>query len=87
MDDESIVQVHSTGIRSIKDKRISQWVTPGKKVITFAAVNKRQVSVAMVGGEIINFEISENGVLEEAEKKEIGAEISCLALGEVPDGM
>eukprot|EP00736_Rhodelphis_marinus_P009852 Rmarinus@m.3227 len=81
----ALVQVHPNGIRHIQaDQRISEWKTPGKMTITKCAVNNRQVVVALSEGELIYFELDSNGNLSEVEKKELGGEVACLALGPIP---
>ncbi len=63
-----------------------QWKTPAKKVITKAAINSAQVAIALNGGELFYFELDKSGVLNEVTRKDIGSEISSLALGPVPEG-
>ena len=50
--------MYPQGIRHIKaDKRVNEWKTHGKKHITKCAVNERQVVIALVGGELVYFEM------------------------------
>ena len=85
--DNATIQVHSTGIRHIRpDQRISEWKTPGKRIIQLAAVNSRQVAVALSGGELIYFELDSAGQLIEMGSIDLGKEISSLDLGVVPPG-
>lgn len=82
-----LVQVHPTGLRHIRqDKRISEWQTPGKKAIVKAALNDRQVVLALSGGELVYFELDMAGQLAEVEKKDLGQDVACVDLGPVPAG-
>jgi splicing factor 3B subunit 3 len=85
--DNTMLQVHSYGCRHIRsDKRINEWKTAGKKVIQKAAVNERQVIIALAGGGLIYFELDDAGQLVELTNQDLGVEIACLDLGEVPAG-
>jgi len=84
---DDLVQVHPTGLRHIRqDKRISEWQTPGKKAIVKAAINSRQVVLALSGGELVYFELDLSGQLSEVEKKDLGQDVACVDLGPVPAG-
>jgi splicing factor 3B subunit 3 len=85
--DDALVQVHPSGIRHIRaDKRINEWKPPGKKTIVKAALNERQVIIALTGGEIIYFELDAPGNLIEVEKKDLAMEASCVDVGPIPEG-
>jgi splicing factor 3B subunit 3 len=91
--DNALLQVHATGIRHIRrdpnggaEKRISEWKTPGKKQIEKASANSRQVAISLAGGEITYFEIDQAGQLVEMKTIDLGKEVSCLDIGEVPIG-
>jgi splicing factor 3B subunit 3 len=89
--DNALLQVHSTGIRHIRrgeggEKRISEWKTPGKKQIEKASTNSRQVAISLAGGEVTYFEIDAAGMLVEMKTLDMGQEVSCLDVGEVPPG-
>lgn len=86
--DDALVQVYPDGIRHIRaDKRVNEWKTPGKKSILKCAVNQRQVVIALSGKELVYFEMDPTGELNEyTERKEMPAEIMCMALGTVPQG-
>eukprot|EP00037_Helgoeca_nana_P016235 m.152812 g.152812 ORF g.152812 m.152812 type:complete len:1222 (+) comp23416_c0_seq1:49-3714(+) len=96
--DDALVQIHPNGIRYIKggtaDKRINEWKPPGKREspIVRCCVNERQVAIALVGGEIIYFELDRLGLLKEFsfegdEKAEMPAEVTCMGVGAVPPGL
>jgi splicing factor 3B subunit 3 len=79
--------VHSSGIRHIRpDHRVTEWKTPGKRSIALAAVNSRQVVVALAGGEIIYFELDVAGQLVEIGSIDLGQDVSALDIGMVPVG-
>lgn len=86
--DDALVQVYPDGIRHIRaDKRVNEWKAPGKKSITKCAVNQRQVVIALSGRELVYFEMDTTGELNEyTERKEMPAEVMCMALGNVPVG-
>ena len=53
-----MVQVYPDGIRHIRaDKRVNEWKAPGKKTVIKCAVNRRQVVIALSGGELVYFEM------------------------------
>lgn len=86
--DEALVQIYPDGIRHIRaDKRVNEWKTPGKKIIMKCAVNQRQVVIALTGGELVYFEMDPTGQLNEyTERKEMSADVVCMALASVPSG-
>ena len=56
--DDALVQVYPEGIRHIRaDKRVNEWKAPGKKTVIKCAVNRRQVVIALSGGELVYFEM------------------------------
>ena len=84
--DDSLLQVHSGGMRLFKAKRTTQWQSPGKRAVVKAACNARQVVLALSGGELVYFELDEAGNLNERGRKGLGAEMTSLALGAIPEG-
>lgn len=86
--EDALVQIYPEGIRHIRsDKRVNEWKTPGKKTIVKCAVNQRQVVIALTGGELVYFEMDPTGQLNEyTERKEMSADVICMALGRVPPG-
>ncbi|KAI6202789.1 hypothetical protein M3Y94_00480800 [Aphelenchoides besseyi] len=86
--EDSLIQVYSTGIRHIKpDKRVNEWKAPSRRFITKCAVNRRQVVIALSGGEIVYFELDVSNQLREyADRREMTSEILCMGLSEVPEG-
>lgn len=56
--DDSLVQIYAEGIRHIRaDKRVNEWKAPPRRQIVKCAVNRRQVAVALTGGELVYFEL------------------------------
>ncbi|KAI6230100.1 hypothetical protein M3Y99_01100900 [Aphelenchoides fujianensis] len=86
--DDSLIQVYPNGIRHIKpDKRVNEWKVPARRVITKCAVNRRQVVIALSGGEIVYFELDVSNQLREySERREMTSDVLCMGLSEVPEG-
>ncbi|KUI59851.1 Pre-mRNA-splicing factor rse1 [Cytospora mali] len=85
--DDGLIQVHPKGIRHIRHGRVNEWSAPQHRSIVAAATNSRQVAIALSSGEIVYFEMDEDGSLAEYdEKKEMFGTVTCLSLGEVPEG-
>ncbi|KAK9824249.1 hypothetical protein WJX72_008915 [[Myrmecia] bisecta] len=86
--DDSMLQVHPGGLRHIRaDRRVNEWRVPGRRTITKAATNERQVAIALTGGEIFYFELNAQSILLEVEKKEMAGEVACLDIAPVPQGL
>lgn len=87
--EDALIQVHPRGIRHIRaDRRINEWPAPQHRSIVAATTNERQVAVALSSGEIVYFEMdpSDGSLAEYDEKREMSGTVTCLSLGEVPDG-
>lgn len=85
---DALIQVYPNGIRHIRqDKRINEWKAPGNRVIVQCAVNERQVAIALAGGEIVYFELDASGQLDEKEHVEMEAEVTSMAVADVPPGL
>lgn len=85
--DDGLVQVHPKGIRHIRNGRVNEWSAPQHRSIVAAATNSNQVALALSSGEIVYFEMDTDGSLAEYdEKKEMFGTVTCLSLGEVPEG-
>lgn len=86
--EDSLIQVHPKGIRHIlADRRVNEWPAPQHRSIVAAATNERQVAVALSSGEIVYFEMDTDGSLAEYdEKRQMSGTVTCLSLGEVPEG-
>uniref|UniRef100_A0A7R9Z712 DNA damage-binding protein 1 n=1 Tax=Chlamydomonas euryale TaxID=1486919 RepID=A0A7R9Z712_9CHLO len=86
--DSSMLQVHSAGLRHIRpDRRINEWKVPGRRTITHAASNEKQVIIALSGGEVIYFELDAMGLLLEERKREMEEEVLCMDVAPVPEGL
>lgn len=86
--EDGLIQVHPKGIRHIRaDKRVNEWPAPQHRSIVAATTNERQVAVALSSGEIVYFELdSDGGLAEYEEKREMSGTVTCLSLGDVPEG-
>lgn len=85
--DDGLVQIHPKGIRHIRNGQVNEWPAPQHRSIVAAATNKQQVAIALSSGEIVYFEMDSDGSLAEYdERKEISGTVTCLSLGEVPEG-
>jgi len=93
--EDSLIQVYPDGIRHIQaNKRVNEWKPPGKRdgAIIHCAVNERQVAIALIGAEIIYFEMDQSGQLNEyslegSDKMEMPAEVTCMGIATVPPGL
>ncbi|KAI8373001.1 CPSF A subunit region-domain-containing protein [Radiomyces spectabilis] len=86
--EDALIQVYPQGIRHIRaDRRVNEWRAPAGQSIVQAATNNRQVVVALSDGEIVYFELDNMGQLNEHhERKQMSSNITCLAIGDVPEG-
>ena len=86
--EDGLIQVHPKGIRHVRaDRRVNEWPAPQHRSIVAATTNERQVAVALSSGEIVYFEIDADGSLAEyEEKREMSGTVTCLSLGQVPEG-
>lgn len=86
--EDSLIQIHPRGIRHIlADRRVNEWPAPQHRSIVAAATNERQVAVALSSGEIVYFEMDVDGSLAEYdERRQMSGTVTCLSLGEVPEG-
>ncbi|KAM5475209.1 pre-mRNA-splicing factor rse1 [Microsporum audouinii] len=86
--EDSLIQVHPKGIRHIHaDQRVNEWPAPQHRSIVAATTNERQVAIALSSGEIVYFEMDTDGSLAEYdEKRQMSGTVTCLSLGEVPEG-
>eukprot|EP00960_Hanusia_phi_P037491 752990-Hanusia_phi.AAC.6 len=86
--DDSLLQVHPNGLRTVRsDKRISQFTPPNKGIINLVAVNQQQVVVALADHTMIYFELDAVGQLQEKAKPEIGGgQIAALDISPLGAG-
>ncbi|KAI0603423.1 pre-mRNA-splicing factor rse-1 [Biscogniauxia sp. FL1348] len=85
--ENGLLQVHPKGIRHIINGQVNEWAAPQHRSIVAASTNERQVAVALSSGEIVYFEMDTDGSLAEYdEKKEMFGTVTCLSLGDVPEG-
>ncbi|KAI9730079.1 MAG: pre-mRNA-splicing factor rse1 [Cirrosporium novae-zelandiae] len=86
--EDALIQVHPRGIRHIQaGGRVNEWPAPTHRTIVAATTNERQVAIALSSGEIVYFEMDTDGSLAEYdEKREMTGTVTCLSLGDVPEG-
>ncbi|KAJ4268666.1 pre-mRNA-splicing factor rse1 [Fusarium torreyae] len=85
--DDGLIQVHPKGIRHARNGHANEWAAPPHRSIVAATANAHQVAVALSSGEIVYFEMDVDGLLAEYdEKKEMFGTVTCLSLGDVPEG-
>lgn len=86
--EDALLQVHPRGIRHIQaNSKVNEWPAPQHRTIVAASTNERQVAVALSSGEIVYFELDVDGSLAEYdERREMSGTVTCLSLGEVPEG-
>lgn len=85
--EDGLIQVHPKGIRHIRNGKVNEWSAPQHRSIVAAATNSRQVAIALSSGELVYFEMDDDGSLAEYdEKKEMFGTVTCLSLGDVPEG-
>lgn len=86
--EDSFVQVHPTGLLRIRsDGRREPWPEAGQRVsLAACAMNKRQIVLATTAGELIYFEVDNDGELNEyMERKELGVSVATLSMADVPE--
>jgi splicing factor 3B subunit 3 len=88
MGEDGLIQVYPRGIRHIQaNGQINEWPAPQHRTIVAASTNDRQVAIALSSGEIVYFELDSDGSLNEYdERREMSGTVTCLSLGEVPEG-
>lgn len=81
LEGDSMLQVSPGGFRQIfKDSRIKQWEPPSRRSIVCAAMNTRQIAVALSNGEVLYFELDERLEWVERESMNMKEEVTCLDL-------
>ncbi|ODQ58395.1 hypothetical protein WICANDRAFT_57231 [Wickerhamomyces anomalus NRRL Y-366-8] len=84
----SIAQVHSNGVRNIKNGQVvSEWFPPaGIKIIVSSSTN-RQIAVGLSNNELVYFEVDERDrLIEYGERKELHTRTVSLSLGDISEG-
>lgn len=85
--EDGLIQVHPKGIRHIRNGNVNEWAAPQHRSIVAASTNSHQVAVALSSGEIVYFEMDDDGSLAEFdERKKMDGTVTCLSLGDVPEG-
>jgi splicing factor 3B subunit 3 len=88
MGEDALIQVYPKGIRHIEaGGKVNEWPAPQHRSIVAASTNERQIAVALSSGEIVYFELDTDGTLSEyEERREMSGTVTCLSLGDVPEG-
>ncbi|KAH3661261.1 hypothetical protein OGAPHI_006668 [Ogataea philodendri] len=88
----SLVQVHPTGVRQIfyqddSPQKTTDWAPPpGIRILHCTGTNS-QLAVALSNREVVYFELDElDRLIEYNEHKEFGSQITSIALGELQSG-
>eukprot|EP00494_Astrolonche_serrata_P006858 UN06883 len=84
---DMLCQVYKYAVRLISGSdstRAWEWTPPGKKEIIQCAQNGRQLCLALNGGELVYFELDRYNNLVEVTRKELGVEVTALALEPLP---
>lgn len=85
--EDGLLQVHPRGVRHIRNGRHVEWAVPQHRTVVAASSNNQQLALALSSGEIIYFEASDSGDLQEYDDKvQMTGTVTCLSLGEVPEG-
>jgi splicing factor 3B subunit 3 len=86
--EDSLIQVWPRGIRHIRaDGTAKDWHAPKNRTVVAAATNEKQVAVALSSGELVYFEQDVDGTLAEYdERPDMNETVTCLSLGDVPEG-
>jgi splicing factor 3B subunit 3 len=88
MGEDALIQVYPRGIRHIQaGGRVNEWPAPQHRTIVAASTNEKQVAIALSSGEIVYFELDRDGSLNEYDdRQEMTGTVTCLSLGDVPEG-
>jgi splicing factor 3B subunit 3 len=88
MGEDALIQVYPKGIRHIQaGGKVNEWPAPQHRSIVAATTNEKQVAVALSSGEIVYFELDRDGSLNEYDERcEMSGTVTCLSLGDVPEG-
>ncbi|KAH9907364.1 Pre-mRNA-splicing factor rse-1 [Xylariomycetidae sp. FL2044] len=86
MGDDGIVQIYSKGIRHIRNGHITEWPVPQHRSIIMTTTNEQQIAIALSSGEIVYFEMDGNSLAEYDDRQQMFGTVTCLSLGQVPEG-
>lgn len=77
----SMLQVSPGGFRQIfEDNHFKLWEPPSRRSIVCAAMNARQIAIALSNGEVLYFELDERLEWVERESMNLKEEVTCLDL-------
>ncbi|CAK3864564.1 Pre-mRNA-splicing factor rse1 [Lecanosticta acicola] len=88
MGEDTLVQVHARGIRSILGRgTVNEWQTPQHRTVSCASANDRQLLLGLSSAELVFFFMDDNGDLQQLEDMpEMQGKITALAVGRTPKG-
>lgn len=86
---DSLLQVTPHEIRHVlANKEKKKWPAPAGSTIVAACTNKRQICVALDSDELVYFELDavDGSLNEYQDRKALPAGVTCMSMGEVPNG-
>lgn len=88
MGDDSHVQVHARGVRTISGSgAVSEWKSPAHRTVVAGAANQRQLLLGLSSGELAFFFMSDTGALQALEDyPEMSDRITAIGIGSTPKG-
>lgn len=88
MGEDSHVQVHARGVRTIRaNGTVAEWKSPAHRTIVTAAANQRQLLLGLSSGELVFFFMDQNGELNELEEyPEMSDRVTAIGIGATPRG-
>lgn len=88
MGEDTLVQVHARGIRSILGPGgINEWQTPKHCTVSCASANDRQLLLGMSSGELAFFFMGDDGILNQLEEMpDMSSKITAVSVGRTPRG-
>lgn len=89
MGEDSFVQVHTSGFLRVRSGgKKEPWPDANSRIsVAASAMNQRQIVLATTSGELIYFEVDNEGELNEyMERKSLGVAVTTLSIADVPEG-
>lgn len=89
MGEDSFVQVHTSGFLRVRSGgKKEPWPDANSRIsVAASAMNQRQIVLATTQGELIYFEVDNEGELNEyMERKSLGVAVTTLSIADVPEG-
>jgi splicing factor 3B subunit 3 len=88
MGDNSHVQVHARGVRTIHASgKVDTWDSPAHRTVVAGAANQRQLLLGLSSGELAFFFMDQNGALNALEEyPEMSDRVTAIGIGATPKG-